>query len=161
MASQDDGDVAAYRRLIADVYELAGASRASSEALAAETGQTAARWHVLSVLSEQPATVADAARRLGLARQSVQRVVDGLAADELVRRDPNPAHRRAPLIALTPRGRTVCAQLFERSTDARRGLLRRAGVTTEDLDAARATIGRLVAALSTDDAEGQQQGPAR
>src|SRR3712207_3495790 len=70
----------AYRLLIADVYELAGESRRTSEALAREVGQSAARWHVLSVVSDGPRTVGSASRRLGLARQSVQRVVDDLVA---------------------------------------------------------------------------------
>ena len=74
----------AYRLLIADVYELEGTSRRTSESIAAMAGQTTARWHVLSVLSTAPATVATVARRLGLARQSVQRVADGLLADGLL-----------------------------------------------------------------------------
>src|SRR5438309_10079220 len=94
-------DAEAYRLLVADVYELAGESRRSSDALAGRVGQTTARWHVLSVVSDGPRTVASAARRLGLARQSVQRVVDDLvAAGQLALRD-NPDHARAPLVAPT------------------------------------------------------------
>src|ERR1700757_2310208 len=52
-----------YRLLMADVYELAGLSRRTSEAIARELGQTVARWHVLSVLSAGPCTVPAAARR--------------------------------------------------------------------------------------------------
>jgi hypothetical protein len=48
---QQEEDLEAYRLFIADVYELAGQSRRTSESLARELGQTAARWHVLSVLS--------------------------------------------------------------------------------------------------------------
>ncbi len=58
-------DLEVYRLLIADVYELAGQSRRTSESLARGLGQTAARWHVLSVLSDEPRSVATAARRLG------------------------------------------------------------------------------------------------
>ena len=52
----------AYRLLIADVYELAGASRRTSDDLARAVGQTAARWHVLSALSDAPRSVPSAAR---------------------------------------------------------------------------------------------------
>ena len=98
--------VDAYRLLMADVYELAGESRRSSEKLAREQGQTAARWHLLSVLSDGSRTVASAARRLGLARQSVQRVVDDLARAGLVELHDNPDHRRAPLVGLRTRARS-------------------------------------------------------
>jgi hypothetical protein len=60
-----------------------------------------ARWHVLSVVSGDACTVPFMARRLGLARQSVQRVVDALADDHLVALQVNPDHARSPLYALT------------------------------------------------------------
>ncbi len=148
MLSTSDEDVlAAYRLLIADVYELAGESRRSSEALARELGQTAARWHALSVVSDQPRTVASAARRLGLSRQSVQRVVDDLAARRLVDLRDNPDHARAPLVALTDRGRATLEALIGRSDADRAAMLDRAGLRPDDLDEAREVIRRLVTAL--------------
>jgi DNA-binding MarR family transcriptional regulator len=142
--------VDAYRLLIADVYELAGSSRRTAEALAGEHGQTAARWHVLSVVSEDSLTVAAAARRLGQARQSVQRVVNDLRADGLVTSSANPRDRRAPLVAPTPRGRTVLEQLQAASERDRADLLARCGLETADLDRARATVQALAAALRDD-----------
>ncbi|WP_199522058.1 MarR family winged helix-turn-helix transcriptional regulator [Geodermatophilus marinus] len=99
-----DDVLTAYRLLVADVYELAGTSRRTSEAIAAGAGQTAARWHVLSVLSDAPRTAAGTARRLGLARQSVQRVADDLVAAGLLARAANPDHRPAPLLSVTDEG---------------------------------------------------------
>ncbi len=54
-----------------------------------------------------PATVAQIARAWGLARQSVQRVADALVEGGLAVYKPNPGHRRAQLLQLTPRGRSV------------------------------------------------------
>ena len=136
-----------YRLLVADVYELAGHSRRSSEALARTTGQTIARWHVLSVVSDGPRTVASAARRLGLARQSVQRVVDGLVADGDLELRDNPDHARAPLVAITPAGAAVLAELVRRSDAERAALLERAGVQAAELDTARTVLRRLLGAL--------------
>ena len=85
----------AYRRLIAQVYEVAGLSRRSSDRDAAAEHTTTAQWHVLSVLSGGPATVPQVARRLGQARQSVQRVADELVAHGDVRPVPNPDHARS------------------------------------------------------------------
>jgi DNA-binding MarR family transcriptional regulator len=140
-------DLDHYRLLIADVYELAGESRRTGEALAGEAGQTAARWHVLSVLSDGPRTVAGAARRLGLARQSVQRVATDLVDAGLARLRTNPDHARAPLVELTTEGRTTLQALVRRSDADRSAVLREAGLTRDDLDGARSVLRRLTAAL--------------
>ena len=136
-----------YRLLIADVYELAGRSRRTSEDLARAVGQTAARWHVLSVLSDGPRTVPSAARRLGLAPQSVQRVVGDLVASGHLEAVDNPDHARSPLMRLTALGRETLDDLFTRSSDNRADVLTRAGVTAEELTAAREVLRKLTAAL--------------
>ncbi len=143
-------DVEAYRLLIADVYELAAESRRTSEVLAREEDQTAARWHVMSVVSNRPRTVASAARRLGLARQSVQRVVDDLVRAGQVELRLNPDHAQAQLAALSTKGRQTLAALVQRSDQDRRAMLERAEVSAEDLTAARAVLVRLTAALRSE-----------
>jgi len=142
-----DEDFEAYRLLIADVYELAGQSRRSSEALARELEQTAARWHLLSVVSDGPRTVAGAARRLGLTRQSVQRVVDDLVADGQVQLGANPDHARASLVVLTDRGRATLGALVNRSDGNRRALLDQTQLSAGELNHARAVLTRLLSAL--------------
>jgi len=137
----------AYRLLIADVYELAGASRRTSDELARQSGQTVARWHVLSVLSDAPRTVPSAARRLGLAPQSVQRVVDDLVRGGQLAPQPNPDHVRSPLFALTEDGKSTVTELFARSDEERTRMLRRSGVTTRQLQEAREVIRALAAAI--------------
>ena len=72
-------------------------------------GLTSARWQVLGAiaLSPVPLPVAHIARNMGLTRQAVQRVVDDMRADGLVRLEPNPHHRRAMLVAMTEEGETA------------------------------------------------------
>jgi DNA-binding MarR family transcriptional regulator len=140
-------DLTAYRLLMADVYELAGESRRTSEALARAQGQTTARWHVLSVVSDGPRTVASAARRLGLARQSVQRVVDDLVRAGQVELRPNPDHARAPLVALTDDGSDTLRRLVASSDTDRAAALAAAGVTPAEMDQARTVVRRLVTGL--------------
>lgn len=139
--------VEAYRLLIADVYELAGASRRTSEELARSVGQTAARWHVLSVVSDGPRTVPSAARRLGLAPQSVQRVVADLVTSGHLEAVDNPDHARSPLMRLTELGRSAVDELYARSADNRADVLVRAGVTADELAVARGVLRKLVGAL--------------
>ena len=137
----------AYRSLMADVYELAGRSRAASDALAAELGVTTAQWHVMSVVHDEPATVPQIAARLGLARQSVQRVVDDLVAAGLVERRANARHRRSALLALTSTGTRTTDRLFAASRPQREAQLAAAGVDLEALVAAQETLRRLLGAL--------------
>jgi DNA-binding MarR family transcriptional regulator len=136
-----------YRLLIADVYELAGLSRRTSEDLARAVGQTAARWHVLSVLSDGPRTVPSAARRLGLATQSVQRVVGDLVTSGHLEAVDNPDHVRSPLMRLTALGHKTVEELFDRSTADRAEVLVRAGVTAGELAEARGVLRKLTGAL--------------
>lgn len=140
-------ELEAYRLLLADVYELAGESRRTSEALARTAGQTTARWHVLSVVSDGPRTVASAARRLGLARQSVQRVADDLVGAGLLAVRSNPDHARAPLLGLTDAGMQTLERLVAGSDADRAEVLRRARISADELDSARTVLRRLIGAL--------------
>lgn len=143
--------VTAYRLLMADVYELAGLSRRTSEMFARQIdGQSVARWHVMSAVSEEPATVPAIARRLGHRRQSVQRVVDTLAEMGLVTAQANPAHRRSPLIALTPAGEAELTKLDATAEAARAEQLKAANVSVPDLESARTTLRTLITALQTE-----------
>lgn len=101
----------AFSALVIQVMRAHGQLVAAGDALARPAGQTTARWQVLAALEDGPATVARIARSLALARQSVQRVADLLAEEGLAAYAGNPAHRRARLLALTPRGRAALATI--------------------------------------------------
>jgi DNA-binding MarR family transcriptional regulator len=97
--------------LLVEVVRLAEFFTQRGEALAKSEGQTLARWLVLETLEGEPKPVAEVARRLRLARQSVQRVADLLERDGLVAYEANPRHRRAKLARLTPAGRRVLGRI--------------------------------------------------
>jgi DNA-binding MarR family transcriptional regulator len=97
--------------LLVEVIRLAEFFTQTGEALARPQGQTLARWLVLETLEEGPAPVAEVARRLRLARQSVQRVADLLERDGLIAYEANPRHRRAKLARLTPAGRRTLRRI--------------------------------------------------
>lgn len=153
-----DERLQAYRLLIADVFELAGRSRSTSEQIASSRGQTAARWHVMSVVSEEALNVPSIARRLGLTRQSVQRVVKDLAGEGLVALVSNPDHARSSLVTLTEQGSHVMDELFERSEASRTVLLDRAGLNPEELLGARRVVRMLLAAFEETADGGQPTG---
>jgi DNA-binding MarR family transcriptional regulator len=84
--------------------------------LTESTGVTGAQWGVLAALNfgGEPRTVAETARQMALTRQSVQRVSDVLADNNLVKYLPNSADKRAKLVEVTPAGRALLQQLEER-----------------------------------------------
>jgi DNA-binding MarR family transcriptional regulator len=95
--------------LIIDVFRLNGCLLAAGDRLVSRLGLTSARWQVLGAiaLSPAPEPVARLARNMGLNRQGVQRIVNELAAEEIVAFQENPHHRRAKLVVLTEKGRKV------------------------------------------------------
>jgi DNA-binding MarR family transcriptional regulator len=82
-------------------------------------GITGAQWGVLTALGQggEPRTVAETARQMSLARQSVQRVTDLLVDNGLVEYLPSPEDKRAKLADVTKAGRALLAKLERRQRD--------------------------------------------
>lgn len=122
--------------LVIDVFRLNGDLLATGDTLVGDLGLTSARWQVLGAvaLSPGPLPVAHIARNMGLTRQAVQRVVDEMRADDLVRLEPNPHHRRAMLVAMTERGQAAFRMASERQERWADELA--AGLPPEDIEAA-------------------------
>ena len=114
--SSTQADVVALERLVLGVFWLNGFFLRAADGLTAGSGLTTARWQVLRAVLHAPLTVAGAARSMGLTRQSVQRVADALVAEGLCQYLPNPAHRRAKLLAPTERGVRAIQDLGPRVT---------------------------------------------
>jgi len=97
---------AAMTQLILASFRLHGFLLADGDRLTHRFGLTSARWQVLSAVarSTEPKPVAWVARDMGLARQSVQRVVNDLESAGLLSFQPNPRHKRATLLVITNKG---------------------------------------------------------
>ena len=67
------------------------------------------RWQVVGAiaLGEQPLTVSQVARRMGLTRQSVHATVNRSTADGIVELASNVDHRRSQVVRLTDVGRAT------------------------------------------------------
>ncbi len=139
----------AFSGLVVRLFRLDGLLAAEGDRLAARSGQTSARWQVLAMVEDDPHTVAETARTLGLARQSVQRVADVLQADGLVTFEDNPRHRRARLVTLTPSGRATleAIQAVQRPWADALG----EAIGKHDLSRTNETLDRVLAALRTRD----------
>jgi DNA-binding MarR family transcriptional regulator len=137
----DEPACVAFAALIDQIGRLATVIDAIGNGLARPTGQSLARWQVLTAVETQPAPVSAVAEQLGHSRQSVQRIADLLVDDELAVYRPNPAHKRAKMLEITPAGLTALHrmqalfdQLAERTS---------AGLEPEHLDLARHTLNEL------------------
>jgi DNA-binding MarR family transcriptional regulator len=93
------------------VFRLNGQFLAVAEELARPAGLTAAWWQVLGAALGEPLPVSGIARAMGITRQSVQRIADLLVERGLAEYRPNPAHRRAKLLAPTEEGRAAIARI--------------------------------------------------
>lgn len=94
----------ALTELVLVTFQLNARLMEAAESLAAEGGMTAAWWQVLGGVLDQPRTLADIGRRMGMSRQGVRRVAGLLVDRGLAEYRPNPAHRRAQLLACTEAG---------------------------------------------------------
>ncbi|GAA2944059.1 MULTISPECIES: MarR family winged helix-turn-helix transcriptional regulator [Streptomyces] len=93
------------------VFKLNGQFLAVAEELARPAGLTAAWWQVLGAVLGEPLPVSGIARAMGITRQSVQRIADLLVERGLAEYRPNPAHRRAKLLAPTEEGRAAISRI--------------------------------------------------
>ncbi|POH58789.1 MarR family winged helix-turn-helix transcriptional regulator [Arthrobacter glacialis] len=97
----------ALTNLVLPIFELNGEFLAAARDIAEPAGLTPAWWQVLGATLDEPLTVSEIARRvgLGLARQSVQRSADILVDKGWAEYLANPHHQRAKLLQPTPAGR--------------------------------------------------------
>lgn len=93
------------------VFRLNGQFLGVAEELARPAGLTADWWQVLGAVLGEPLPVAGIARAMGITRQSVQRIADLLVERDLAEYRPNPAHRRAKLLAPTEQGRAAIRRI--------------------------------------------------
>ena len=92
--------------LILTMFRANNATLAWGDRVVSPLGLTSARWQILGAIvqAERAQPVAWLARDLGANRQNVQRIVNDLQKDGLVSFEPNPHHKRAQLVVLTPKG---------------------------------------------------------
>lgn len=97
--------------MVLPTFALNGELLEAAAAITAPHELTPARWQVLGAVLEEPLPVAEIARRVGLTRQSVQRVANDVVAQDWAHWQPNPGRRGQNLLVLTPKGRQAVAAL--------------------------------------------------
>ena len=103
----------ALTNLILGIFRLNGVILAVGDRITKPYGLTSARWQVMGAidLAGQPLTVPQIARRMGLTRQGVQRIINDLERLGMVILEENIDHKRAKLVSLTKVGKQTLAQI--------------------------------------------------
>ncbi len=99
--------------VILETFKFNGFLLNAGNRLCKPYGLTSARWQVMGAIeiAGQALTVSQIARRMGLSRQGVQRIVNDLSKLEMVTAANNIDHVRAPLINLSQRGRHILEKI--------------------------------------------------
>lgn len=121
--------------MVAEIFHLSHLFRRWGAMAAKTIGETQSRWQVLSAASTDDKTVAHVARRLGVSRQNVQRVADGMVEDKLARWAANPNHRKSSILQLTRKGRSKFDELMRVAAKYHRQLAE--GIEPEQIETAR------------------------
>ena len=117
----------------------------------AELGISASMRAVLEALLELgPRTVPQVARGLGVSRQHVQVVVNGLIEAGLVECLDNPDHLRSPIVRLAPAGSKACEAIRRREARLLAELGKR--IPAPDLKVTLKTLNALESGLSRQEA---------
>ena len=92
--------------IIHETFQFNGTLLERGNEIAKPFGLTSARWQVLSAidLEGRPLTVSQIARRMGLTRQAVHRVINDLTKLGMVTSSPNLDHKRSLLFSLSELG---------------------------------------------------------
>ncbi len=105
----------------------------------------ARRWTLRRLAREGPQTVPALAKGRAVRRQTLQPIVDALVAERLVTLEPNAAHARSSLVAITARG-LVMVERFDRVDRAVLGAVSR-GIGGRALEVTAATLRALRSAF--------------
>jgi DNA-binding MarR family transcriptional regulator len=135
--------------LVVEIFRLNGALLSQGDRMTQDLGMSSSRWQVLGAveLVGRPLSVSQVARNMGLARQSVQRLVNELNTDGFVALADNPDHRRAKLIVPTAKGRKVYQEIMRRQAQWSKRTLAVAALSERRLGEATSILRRLREAL--------------
>ena len=132
------------------VFRLNGQFLTIGDGLSAPAGISVAWWQVMAAVQDQPQPVAGIARAMGITRQSVQRIADLLVGKGMCEYRPNPAHKRAKLVAMTEEGTAALRRINPQHAAMAHRLAQALGpaefaATVETLERLAATLDTIIA----------------
>ncbi len=126
--------VRVFQRLVGEIFRLNGQLLATADQLSKDLEVSTARWQLIATIRHQPMTVAQIGRRIGISRQSTRKTVIRLLEQNLIELQPNPDHRRSPLVALTDKGQVIMDALRDRQVSLTDSFTHGLGLSIEQLE---------------------------
>ncbi|MDR7168120.1 DNA-binding MarR family transcriptional regulator [Nocardia kruczakiae] len=152
------GDAELFSAAAITTFKLNGQFLTIAEELAKPAEITAAWWQVLGAVLHEPLPVSGIAREMGITRQSVQRIADLLVDKGFAEYRPNPAHRRAKLVAITDAGYAAVRRITPHHAVMAKKLAAQLG--SERFEQIVAALGDLSAALAAIESAGAAEASA-
>ena len=143
----------AFTELILETFRFNGRLLAAGDRLTRALKLSSARWQVLGAIEQKPLSVAQIARDMGLARQSVQKLADKLEKAGIVEYAPNPNHGRAKLVRLNEKGRRVMKALTQSQIRFANEIA--SAASSAEIEAALGVIRKLRLRLESDQTSGR------
>jgi DNA-binding MarR family transcriptional regulator len=97
--------------VILTTFRLNARLMEAGQNIAARGGITVAWWQVLGGILDEPRSIPEIGRRMGMTRQGVRRVADLLVERGLAEYRPSPVHGRAQLLTTTEAGYWAIRQI--------------------------------------------------
>lgn len=132
-----------FTKIVLEVFRLNGALLHDGNKITQSSGLTSSRWQVMGAIEEadKSLSVSQIANRMGLSRQSVQRIVNSLKKNNMVSLKDNIKHKQARVVELTVEGKESLKQVnkiqFSWATEMS------SEIKPEELTQALKTLGRL------------------
>lgn len=104
----------ALTKLVIETFKINDLLNAAGELISRTQGVTNSRWKILGSIADDKSqlTIAQLSRKLGQSRQAVQRLVNLMEQEGLLKFSENPQHKRAHFVELTKKGKQIFDNLM-------------------------------------------------
>jgi DNA-binding MarR family transcriptional regulator len=120
--------------IILGIHKLSSAYRKRSQVWTRNCGLTPPQWRLMSVAAGEHRSVPQLARRMLLARQTVQRTADQLVTKGLAYFHPNPDHQRSPYLVIFDEGLEILSRMENQMREQRQRFIEQNGLLHKDLE---------------------------
>jgi DNA-binding MarR family transcriptional regulator len=129
--------------IVDNLIHLWSAFRKRGDLWAKNVGLSYNQWQLMEAAVKGPKTVPQLARRMGLARQTVQRTADQLVKKQLASYEKNPDHLRSPHLMISEKGKDALDHILVGMNKSRSHFVQAHGVKMDELRAAETVLRKL------------------
>jgi DNA-binding MarR family transcriptional regulator len=129
--------------IVENLIHLWSAFRKRGDLWARSVGLSYNQWQVMEAAARGAKTVPQLARRMGLARQTVQRTADQLVKKQLTSYQKNPDHLRSPHVMITEKGQDALDHVMAGMKRHRLQFIQAQGLKMDELRVTESVLRRI------------------